>query len=70
MRGSSRFFQLSRIALIFSAIAASAPAHDVRYWVWQRDDPPDERELAELAAQRVDTIYWQIGELENVGETW
>jgi hypothetical protein len=23
-----------------------------------------------LAAQRVDTIYWQVGELENVGATW
>jgi len=58
------------IAAISSAIAMSSPAHDVRYWVWQRDDPLDEQELAELKAQKIDTIYWQAGELENVGETW
>jgi hypothetical protein len=55
---------------MFSATAWSSYAHDVRYWVWQRDDPLDERELIELAAQRVDTVYWQVGELENVGTTW
>ena len=55
---------------MFNATAWSSYAHDVRYWVWQRDDPLDERELAELAAQRVDTVYWQVGELENVGTTW
>jgi hypothetical protein len=58
------------IAAISSAIAISSPAHDVRYWVWQRDDPLDEQELTELAKQKVDTIYWQVGELENIGETW
>ena len=61
----------SLIALVIScAVATSSFGFDVRYWVWQRDEPLDERELAELAAQHVDTIYWQIGELENVGETW
>lgn len=55
---------------MFNATAWSSYAHDVRYWVWQRDDPLDERELVELAAQRVDTVYWQVGELENVGTTW
>ncbi len=55
---------------MFNATAWSSEAHDVRYWVWQRDEPLDERELVELAAQHVDTIYWQIGELENVGKTW
>jgi len=70
MRGNSRCFHVLTIAIIFSVIATHASAHDVRYWAWQRDDPLDERELVELAAQRVDTIYWQIGELENVGTTW
>lgn len=55
---------------MFNATAWSSYAHDVRYWVWQRDDPLEERELVELAAQRVDTVYWQVGELENVGTTW
>ncbi len=58
------------IATISSAIAMASSAHDLRYWVWQRDDPLDEQELTELAKQKVDTIYWQVGELENVGETW
>ena len=58
------------IATISSAIPIASSAHDVRYWVWQRDDPLSELELTELAAQKVDTIYWQAGELENIGETW
>jgi hypothetical protein len=70
MRGSSQCFQALTIGVIFSAIASSLFAHDVRYWAWQRDDPLDERELAELAAQNVDTIYWQVGELENIGTRW
>ena len=51
-------------------IAVSTSAHDVRYWVWQRDDSLDEQELTELGAQKIDTIYWQVGELENIGATW
>ncbi len=43
---------------------------DIRYWAWQRNDPLDEKELAELAAQKVTTIYWELGELENVGSAW
>jgi hypothetical protein len=70
MRANSRCLQVSTIAIIFSVIATHASAHDVRYWAWQREDPLDEREVVELAAQRVDTIYWQVGELENVGTTW
>jgi len=56
--------------VVSGAIATSSFGFDIRYWVWQRDEPLDERELAELAAQHVETIYRQIGELENVGETW
>jgi hypothetical protein len=51
-------------------ITIASSAHDLRYWVWQRDDPLDEQELTDLEAQKVDTIYWQVGELENIGETW
>lgn len=57
-------------AAISTAIASSSLALDIRYWVWQRDEPLDEHELTELAAQRVEIIYWQVGELESVGETW
>jgi len=56
--------------VVSSAIATSSFGFDIRYWVWQRDEPLDEQELAELAAQRVDTIYWHVGELENVGDAW
>jgi hypothetical protein len=58
------------IATIFSFVAIASSGQDVRYWVWQRDDPLDDQELTELAAQKVGTIYWQAGELENIGETW
>ena len=43
---------------------------DTAFWAWQRSEPLSEAERAELAAQNVRTIYWEIGELENVGETW
>ena len=65
-----RLRQILITVVVSSAIATSSFGFDIRYWVWQRDEPLDERELAELAAQHVDTIYWQVGELENVRETW
>jgi hypothetical protein len=58
------------ICATLNATAWSSYGHDVRYWVWQRDDPLDEQELTELDAQKIETIYWQVGELENIGETW
>ena len=57
-------------AMIFAAVATSSFGFDRRYWVWQRDDPLGDEEIAELAAQNVETIYWQVGELENSGVTW
>jgi hypothetical protein len=70
MRHSLQRILVLALATLSSAIAVSSSAYDVRYWVWQRDDALDERELAELEAQKVDTIYWQAGELENTKETW
>jgi hypothetical protein len=58
------------IAAISCAIPMASSANDVRYWIWQRDDPLSAQELTELATQKVNTIYCQIGELENIGETW
>ena len=55
---------------VFALVAASSFGADLRYWVWQRGDPLEDDETAELANQKVDTIYWQIGELENTGESW
>jgi len=70
MRHSLQRALILTIAVIASAIPLASFAHDVRYWAWQRDDPLDEQELAELEAQKIDTIYWQAGELENTRETW
>ena len=49
---------------------SSASAFDTAFWVWQRNEPLSDAERAELSAQGVRTIYWQMGELENVGEAW
>src|SRR5262249_36864771 len=70
MRHSTWIFSVCAIAAAFSAIGLSSSAQNVRYWVWQRDEPLDDRELAELGLQNVDTIYWHVGELENIGATW
>ena len=70
MRHSLQRVLILAIAVIVSAGPLASSAYDVRYWVWQRDDPLDEQELAELEAQKIDTIYWQAGELENTRETW
>jgi len=70
MRDSTWIFRVCAIAAVFSAIALSSSAQNVRYWAWQRDEPLDDRELAELALENVDTIYWHVGELEDIGTTW
>lgn len=62
-----------REAIIIGAVmlfGSSAGAFETAFWVWQRSEPLAETERAELAAQGVRTIYWQAGEIENVGETW
>lgn len=60
------------VALAFGValLCSSASAFDTSFWVWQRSEPLSDSERAELSAQGVRTIYWQTGELENVGETW
>lgn len=61
-------FRIITTALILSANAVFGI--DLRYWAWQRNEPLTEQESAELNAQKVETIYWQVGELENSAETW
>src|SRR5438552_1324114 len=65
-----RCLSLILIAVALGAAGYRADAFDTAYWVWQREDPLTETELAELAAQQVHKLYWHVGELENVGETW
>jgi hypothetical protein len=57
------------LTFLFWTIRA-AHGFDIAYWVWQRDQPLNADELEQLATQQVHTIYWHIGELENIGETW
>ncbi|HEX8076225.1 MAG TPA: DUF3142 domain-containing protein, partial [Chthoniobacterales bacterium] len=40
------------------------------YWAWQRNERPNVAEMAELKAQGVRAIFWQIGELVETGATW
>ncbi len=65
-----RGFYEATIAAAVTLLWSSASAFDTAFWVWQRSEPLSETERAELSAQGVRTIYWQTGELENVGETW
>lgn len=60
------------LALVLGAafFCSSASAFETAFWVWQRSEPLSQAERAELAAQGVRTIYWEIGELENAGEAW
>ena len=58
------------LALGAALFCSSASAFETAFWVWQRSEPLSEAERVELSAQGVRTIYWQTGELENVGETW
>ena len=51
-------------------LCSLAGAFETAFWVWQRNEPLADAERAELSAQGVRTIYWQVGELENVAETW
>jgi hypothetical protein len=51
-------------------VCSSAGAFETAFWVWQRNEPLSDAERVELSAQGVRTIYWEVGELENIGETW
>jgi hypothetical protein len=58
------------LALGAALFCSSASAFDTAFWVWQRSELLSEIERVELSAQGAHTIYWQIGEVENVGENW
>ncbi len=69
-RGRSNFIRAPLCAAILGSFVGTSSALDIRYWVWQRDDPLDQNEIAELKTQNAETIYWQVGELENSGDNW
>ncbi|HMG06776.1 MAG TPA: hypothetical protein VK581_15060, partial [Chthoniobacterales bacterium] len=64
-----RFSEAAMIAAVM-LLCPAASAFDTAFWVWQRSEPLSDLERAELSAQGVHTIYWQIGEVENSGESW
>ncbi len=64
-----QFYEVA-IAAAVMLLWSPASAFDTGFWVWQRSEPLSEVERAELSAQGVRTIYWQVGEIENVGESW
>jgi hypothetical protein len=69
MRHSLQRVLILTIAVIASAIPLASFAYDVRYWVWQRDDPLEPTGVGGVRGAEIDTIYWQAGELENTRET-
>jgi hypothetical protein len=64
----SRFLWLFLILL--SAAYGWAASFDRAYWVWHRTEALEPEEAAELTGQKVATLYWNVGELENRGEQW
>lgn len=40
------------------------------YWVWHRANPLRAEETAELQKQRVNTLYWHVGEMELRAGEW
>ncbi len=71
-RKSPRMKYLAWIVAALTAVfsVSSALAFETSYWAWQRSEPPSESDLAELSAQEVRTLYWQVGQLENSGNSW
>ncbi|MBA3962747.1 MAG: DUF3142 domain-containing protein [Chthoniobacterales bacterium] len=62
---------LTRLLLVAAfAFAQPAVAFERAYWAWQRNEPPNARDLAALARQGVRTLYWQLGTLRNKGDSW
>ncbi len=59
---------VAALTAVFSV--SSALSFETSYWAWQRSEPPSESDLAELSAQGVHTLYWQVGQLENSGNSW
>jgi hypothetical protein len=63
--------QKCRLTLLFVAAGCAAVSgFETEYWAWQRSEPPSPQEMAELEAQGVRAIHWQIGELVQNGAAW
>lgn len=67
-----RRLNVSAIAIIvFVCTTMRLRAGDeISYWVWHRTAALTEAERGELARQKVDTLYWHAGLLENQRGAW
>jgi len=66
MRRSSAWLTL----LLALFVRAAAGGEGIDYWVWHRTTPLSAAERAELAAQEVQTLFWNVGEMENRAGAW
>ncbi|MEO5722356.1 MAG: DUF3142 domain-containing protein, partial [Chthoniobacterales bacterium] len=64
--------RLVQLVVFLVALLLRHPAlsFETAYWVWQRNEPPSESDLAELSAQGSRTLYWHLGTLENTENAW
>ncbi|MEP6821608.1 MAG: DUF3142 domain-containing protein [Chthoniobacterales bacterium] len=63
---------LTRVALSLVVVLAASRAFsfETGFWVWQRNDSPSQSELQELSSAGVRTLYWQLGQVENLDGAW
>ena len=60
-----------RIPLVLALLVrAAAFGAGIDYWVWHRATPLTPAECAELASQEVKTLFWNVGEMENLKGVW
>ncbi|MBA2435177.1 MAG: hypothetical protein M3480_10890 [Verrucomicrobiota bacterium] len=64
------FFRTFLVPLALFFLAGQAAAFETAYWAWQRNESPNEGDLAQLSAQSVRTLYWHVGDLENANGSW
>ncbi|MEO7723944.1 MAG: DUF3142 domain-containing protein [Chthoniobacterales bacterium] len=64
------FFRMLLFPLALFFLAGQAAAFETAFWAWQRNEPPNQSELAQLSAQSVRTLYWHVGDLENADGSW
>ncbi len=51
-------------------LLTTASSAEFDYWVWHRATALSARERAELAKQKVERLFWNVGEMENRTGTW
>jgi hypothetical protein len=65
-----RIFLVTLAIAVLAAGVAAADGADRAYWVWHRAQPLSVEESTALARQKVRTLFWSVGELENREGKW